>query len=136
MGLWGPNGDAPQQLHVAQHMIDVRWRRQQGFAMHVKGCGGCSAHEDVRGSTVTVQCIHCMCRIAVTTLRKTLSGTPLKSCMWGVAETGIWLTALSESRKHGRYWVESRCSQMLDDYHLQEDARIAGSYEDSMKAAA
>ena len=99
--------------------------------MHVKGCGGCSVHEVERGSTVTVQCIHCMCRIAVTTLRKTLLGTPLKSCMWGVAETGIWLTALSGTRKHGRYWVVLQCAQMLDAYHLQEDARIAGCYEDS-----
>ena len=136
MGLWGPNEDAPQQLHAAHHMIDVRWRRQRGYAMHVKGCGGCSAHEVERRSTVTVQCIHCMCRIAVATLRKTLSGTPLNSCMWGVAETGTRLTALSGSRKHGRCWVVLRCAQLLHACDLQEDARIAGCYEDRKKAAA
>ena len=100
-----------------------------------EGCGDCRAHEVLRGSTVTVQCIHCMCRIAVTTLRKTMSSTPLKSCMWGAAETGLWSTPQPESRKHSRYWVVLRCAQILDAFHLHEDARIAGCYEDRMQAA-
>ena len=83
----------------------------------MKGLDDCSAHEIVRGSRMTVRCIHCMCSIAVTTLRKTLSGPPLNSCMWGVAETAVWSTAPSGLRKDGRCWVLLRFAKMLSKWY-------------------
>jgi len=119
--------------------------------MHVKGRDGCSAHEIMRGSTVTVRFMHCTaCKCKCMHVQhsshhveqdlvwhaiEVLHVGRCGDCMWSTEPSGLRKNAWSLL---GFVAMCSNAEQvlLLDAYHRQEHAEIVGCYEDSMEATA